>query len=286
MQHYQKNISRDNPSAILILVDQSGSMSENIYSKIPMTKMQAVADVVNRILREIYLRCQNGTEVRDYFHVGIIGYGGLVRNLLDNNAQPVPVSQLEERTIRIEQRKRSYPDGAGGLIELEEDFPIWLEQYAGGNTPMCAALNRAGKMIETWVAEHPDSFPPLVFNITDGQANDEGNPLDFADRLRSIGGSDGNALLFNLHLSSTAADPDLFPDCAPDYDPFALQLYNMSSELPEGFLPIARESYPHVKDGARGFAFNTDLVALINFLNIGTMGTLANTGNSLVPVDG
>ena len=45
-----------------------------------------------------------------------------------------------------------------------------------------------------------------MVHITDGESQD-GNPIPYADALKSLATEDGNVLLFNCHLSMTAADP-------------------------------------------------------------------------------
>jgi len=71
-------------------------------------------------------------------------------------------------------------DGAGGLVEQKIRFPIWFDPVANGGTPMCQALMRAQDILRTWFAQHPGCFPPIVINITDGEATD-GDPLVAAD---------------------------------------------------------------------------------------------------------
>jgi hypothetical protein len=52
---YTAEISRRNPSAILFVIDQSGSMAEHWNEQI--TKAQALADAVNRLLQETIIKC-------------------------------------------------------------------------------------------------------------------------------------------------------------------------------------------------------------------------------------
>jgi Mg-chelatase subunit ChlD len=102
-------------------------------------------------------------------------------------------------------------DGAGGLIERKFKFPVWFEARPTGKTPMCAALATARKYLQEFVAAHPACYPPLVINITDGEASD-GDPLPDAQEVQRIGSSDGTTLLFNAHLSDKRVNPIEFPD--------------------------------------------------------------------------
>ena len=78
-------------------------------------------------------------------------------------------------------------------------------------------------------------------------------------------------LLFNCHISGIAASPIVFANSDGGLpDNWARKLCELSSPLPESMSASARsEGYP-IGEGARGFAFNADLVDLIRFLDIGT----------------
>src|SRR5271166_459299 len=76
---YQEEISRSKPSAFLFLIDQSYSMVAQFgrpdkSGKTP-TKAEVVADALNATLEEVINRCSREEGIRDYFEVGIIGYG-------------------------------------------------------------------------------------------------------------------------------------------------------------------------------------------------------------------
>jgi hypothetical protein len=116
----------------------------------------------------------------------------------------------------------------------------------------------------------PDLLSPAVINVTDGESTD-GDPADAATAVRAVATTDGEVLLFNLHLSSNRAAPVEFPaDEAGLPDKFARLLFSMSSPLAAHMVAAARQDGDAVGDGARGFAFNADAVTTIKFLDIGT----------------
>src|SRR5438876_5714143 len=82
------------------------------------------------------------------------------------------ISELANKPLRIEDRVKKSDDGAGGVMDQTVKFPVWFDPYSKGGTPMCAALKEATKITETWCQEHPNGFPPIVINITDGEATD------------------------------------------------------------------------------------------------------------------
>jgi hypothetical protein len=162
------------------------------------------------------------------------------------------------------------PDGIGGVVEMPFRFPVWVHPTADGKTPMCGALRRAGTVVSGFLAEHPNAFPPLVINVTDGEAND-GDPEVPAGKLRQLSSLDGHVLLFNVHISSRPGPAVEFPDREaglPDH--FARRLFRMSSTLPPPLWHQARQAGLALSPNARGFVFNADLASVIRFLDIGT----------------
>ncbi|HZU13809.1 MAG TPA: vWA domain-containing protein [Chloroflexota bacterium] len=271
---YTAEISRSNPSCLLFLIDRSGSMEDPFGAGDGKSKADGVADAINRLLQNLVIKCAKSEGVRDYYHVGVIGYGGSTVGPAFGGELAgrdlVPISELAEKPERIEERSRKMDDGAGGLVEQSVKFPVWFDAVARGGTPMCEALSQAERLVSGWTAQHPDSFPPIVINITDGESTD-GNPTGAADRIRSLQSADGSPLLFNLHLSSQRAAPVEFPSEESGLpDQHARLLFGMSSPLPDHIRDAARQDGYSVGDGARGFVFNADMVSVIRFLDIGT----------------
>ena len=162
------------------------------------------------------------------------------------------------------------PDGAGGLVDHEIKFPIWVDPVANGGTPMSSALTRAQSVVSSWLNDHPACFPPVALNLTDGEAND-GDPTIPAETLREFVSADGPALLFNLHVSSDRSPPIIFPDNdAALPNQYARTLFNMSSILPGQMRAYAQQQDIAVSDGTRGFVFNADITSIVQFLDIGT----------------
>jgi len=271
---YQAEISRSNPSCFLFLIDQSGSMSDSFGGGEPSKrKADGVADAINRLLQNLVIKCARGEGVRDYYHVGVIGYGSTVGSAFGGSlaGQDLsPISHIANSPARIEERTRKVDDGAGGLVDQTIKFPIWFEPVANGGTPMCEALTQAKRILQVWLEQHPSCFPPIVINITDGEATD-GNPIDIANEIKGLASSDGNVLLFNVHLSAHRANPIEFPDNDSGLpDEFARLLFGMSSLLPTHIQNAARQEGYNVNENSRGFVFNADIVSVIRFLEIGT----------------
>jgi hypothetical protein len=278
---YSAEISRTNPSCFLFLIDQSGSMQDAAPPALgadapaagTRAKAQSVADAVNRLLQNLVIKCAKSEGVRDYYQVGVIGYGAGVGPALGGplaGRDLVPISEIANSPSRVEERTRKVEDGAGGLIDQTVKLPIWFDPVANGGTPMCQAMRQAEAVLGGWVQEHGLSFPPIVINITDGESTD-GDPTEVAERIKALRTSDGPCLLFNLHISSQTAAPVQFPTAeAALPDQYARLLFGLSSELPDFMLSFARDEGFAAVPGARGFVFNSDMVTVIRFLDIGT----------------
>jgi hypothetical protein len=269
---YEAEISRSNPSMFLFLIDQSGSMDEK-FAGGSTRKDQAVADAINRLLQNLVIKCAKSDGVRDYYHVGVIGYGAKVGPAFGGELADkalVPISKIADSPVEVEERIKKVEDGAGGLIDQKIRFPIWFKPLAFGGTPMVEALKQAHKIVDDWIRTHPTSFPPIVINITDGESTD-GDPLAAAKALRDLRGADGEALLFNVHVSSIGGATFEFPSSESELpDKFARQLFQMSSPLPPHLQDAARQEGYNIGENPRGFVFNADIVAVIRFLDIGT----------------
>ncbi len=271
---YSAEISRANPSCFIFLIDQSGSMAEPIAgSTEAKRKCDSVADAINRLLHNLIIKCARGEGVRNFYEVCVIGYGAQVMPGFSGKLAGrdlVPLSEIANSPARVEERIKQADDGAGGVVSQKVKFPIWFEPLAKGTTPMGQALSLAHHILEGWVGRHPTSYPPIVINITDGEATDSG-PGPQAEALTGLTTNDGNVLLFNCHISSRGNDPIVFPESDDNLpDSFSRTLYNASSLLPDGLRDLARAENFVLGPQARGFAFNADLVELIRFLDIGT----------------
>jgi hypothetical protein len=267
---YSAEISRQNPGCLIFLVDQSGSMEETIAGGTGDKKKQVVADAINRLLYNTILRCAKEDGVRPYFNIGVWSYSGKdVQRAF--SAAVVLITEIAEHPKRTEARRRRVPDGAGGVYEEEFQLPVWFDPIANGTTPMNAAFRAVVAPLRDWLSQHPASFPPIVINLTDGAYTDN-SPAPIVWELMQMGTTDGNVLVFNCHISKQAGMTTPFPNDgqAAGLEGLARELYDMSSALPELLRSQAQAKGYHVGDGARGYAFNADLVTMIDFLDIGT----------------
>lgn len=276
---YCQEISRTNKTCFLFLLDQSLSMEEPLGNS-SHRKCDQLGAAINEWLQNIAIRASGDEGVKDWIDVGAFGYR------TDPQAQPiiesalsgplggrplVSVADIAMHPARIDTRVQVFDDDqTGEKLEVPVETPVWVDPVAEGGTPMCHMLYHAHQVLSDWIPQHRRSFPPVVIHITDGESQD-GDPRPYADALKQLATDDGNVLLFNCHLSSSSGESVLFPASDAGLpDELARFLFEMSSPLPEPFVRRAIAEGFCVAPGARGMAFNADMICLIQFINMGT----------------
>ena len=270
---YSQEISRQNPGLLVFLIDQSQSMRRPWGSDFSRSLSQGTADAINHLLSDFIIKSTKAEGVRHYFDIAVLGYRGdkiesaISKKSLDE--LPIPITEIAD-IARVEERSQEVEDGTGGLTIRSVKIKTWVDPIAEDNTPMCAALDKCYDMVSQWVTSHQSSFPPIVINITDGEATDA-DPEQSAERIKNLGTADGNVLLFNIHVSPSSPRILTYPvDDGSLPDDFAKRLFRMSSELPEVYVNMMNKDGYSAEKSSRGFVFNADLVALINAIDIGT----------------
>jgi hypothetical protein len=152
---YTAPISRANPTALIFLLDQSGSMREPFAGQPDKSKADGVSDALNRLLQNLILKCARADGVRDFFRVGLIGYGGSVTSVFDRGllgSDLVLVSRLASNPLRIEMRTRKVRNAAGELVAEQFRFPSGSRRGRAARRP-CA--RPCGRPNSAWRALWP-----------------------------------------------------------------------------------------------------------------------------------
>lgn len=271
---YSKLLSSSTPGLIMIMLDQSISMTDGYGGK---TKAEVAAMAVNRVINELVEACQSGEEIKNRCYVAVLGYGNEIAPIVGGM-----ISQVADNPANIIDVMRKVPDGAGGLVEIRDHMPIWVTPEAIGSTPMAEAMESVYGLIEGWIGDNPDSFPPIVINITDGVPNDMqigrrdgAQTRAAAQKLMSLNTTDGHLLLFNAHISNASAGEVKLPNNEYGlYDNYAKFLFHISSVLPDRLLGEAQKAGFSPPSNARGFVFNAGVETMIKLLTFGSTGAL------------
>ena len=277
---YSQEITRRHRAAIVIAIDQSCSMSGRMeLNGWDLSKAEAVSMVVGRLIDELVLRAHRDGGYRHYYDIALLGYSGdRVYSLLGKEMMFHPITILAGRNVATTTYALGYNTLNSGSHTFQERVSLWVEPSAQGATPMYKMICSVTDMVEEWCTrdENRDSFPPLVFNITDGEASDASDDMlrAAAHRLQQTGTTDGNTLLMNIHISSnTNHAPILFPNIheVPLSVRHAHLLMDMSSVIPESLHPYIRECRTSIANPPYiAMSYNASMSELVAMLNIGS----------------
>ena len=287
---YRKSWNRQHRGLLIFLLDQSGSMQQpihignNTYTNGEMATT-TLNDLIVSVINNTPIDSQTG-RLKDYCDLLVLGYGNEIIPLLDNGyGAPVSIKELADnprghRAVLVERYDRVLKK----KVPVKEMQPYWITYTPStSKTEMAKALQKSYRVIQDWLGADPrrrQSFPPIVINITDGEHNGEGDPIVMAKQIRQLATDDGHVLLFSCHLTSRSSDRLVFPKDASiirqhitssEEQTWAINLFEMSSEIPSSMAKRARESFnAGLADGTRGFIYNANPADLIDFLSWGT----------------
>ena len=269
---YSMEINRNNPTCFLFVIDQSGSMDEEMDGG--AIKSHFVADVLNKTLAETIVRCSKADGVRDYFDIGVIGYGGehmgsAFKGPLGSKTLH-PISEIERNPLRVEERHTGDDEEDDDFGEQVVKFPVWFDPQNSGGTPMRGTMTLVGDIVAEWCDSHSSSYPPTIVHVTDGQSTD-GDPEEIATAVKNLSTGDGEALLFNLHVDNTSGKEVVFPSSEDELpDDYARLLFRMSSTFPAHLVPVAESLGYSVTSDSRFFIYNAGMDFIGHFFEIGT----------------
>lgn len=276
---YTQPITRSHRTAFVLLIDRSGSMAEPLPGEASHSKAEGVCEIVNTLLFELVERARRIDGVRDYYDVAVIGYSGRGTEPLLGEEWLLPIPRLLQLEPKIRDRwaKRPHPEG-GEIVQRIRQME-WITPNAEGCTPLYEALCEVHHQLKAW-CQHPahrNSFPPVIFHITDGEASDADpeSLKEISRRIRQLGTTDGEVLLFNCHLSSSSLTPSILFPSSPEAlgeNRYGRLLFEMSSPMPAPFEEGVRELTGRREEGPfRGMSFNCSPHEVMSLLNIGTI---------------
>lgn len=276
---YNARITRLNPTAFVFMIDQSGSMAENIsFNSRIMTKAQAVSEVVNKSISELLYRCRRENNIADYFSVATLGYGNnKICSLLDPKKDFLKISQiavLDKPRYKLTQ-ERVLPNGTNTIVTTMQTE--WIEPKAEGNTPMGECLDYVCSLAKGWCNQMEDSYPMMVFNISDGEMSDCSSQelKSKADALKSLSTNDGNVIFVNIHISSVTEGQSVVFPASKDELPSAKHaelLYEISSQMPKCYNQYISEiKHTKGRNTYKAMSFNASINDLFSMINIGSI---------------
>lgn len=292
---YTRRLSRQYPGLFVILLDQSGSMSEKVEGE-DLTKADYATSAINELIYTVghEAATDDAGRTKKLLYLTIFGYNDSVYPLLTTSGDPLDIQFLTEHTRGTEEVVRyEYDTQTNAYQAVRRARPYWIDTpRAEGRTQMAQALLTAQRVIARWLdPAHPapplergqmprqDGFPPVIVNITDAEHNGEGDPIAVANAIKSQGTLQGANLIFTCHITKDKRQPCVFPSTPEEVaalHPTAAAMFEMSSVMPE---PLREKAtvVTHgisVPPGARTFVYNANAQVLAEFLKWGTKGTM------------
>jgi von Willebrand factor type A domain len=224
MSSHNQVINRSNKALMVFLIDHSGSMGEvwekNIVTNEEILKKDKVAQIVNTTLGTLVRQGGDISAYVDRLDVALIGYGSSVGSAFEGDlagADVVTAFQLREKYVAQE-----------GVAEIKYVTP----HDEKGGTEMSEAFKYTKRIVEDWVKNNPNNYPPTVFHITDGDYTGT-SPENVMEGLKNISTTDGQTILWNLHISAKSEGESMLPkDFGEISTPRAQELCKWASVLP------------------------------------------------------
>ncbi len=289
---YDKKITSNEPGLIILLIDQSNSMSD-ILVKTPEGESFSTAKmakyVCDHFLYEIFSKCVRGNEFKPYLDLAVIGYGSGIRSALTKitlEQFPFSVTELADSYTKKNQ-------GSDDTTVVPKPRLEWTDERAFGDTPMLEAFKKARTIIENWLPNHKTSFPPFIINMSDGAPTDDQEILKMlydgilgdlsqtqliseTNAIQKLGTDNGTSLICNCHISSEMMKQVLYPTDITEInniDGLAQIMFNMSSVIPDTLRKLGIGLGLPLEYNSKFFVFNADVGSLKSFMKFGTTAT-------------
>lgn len=285
-QYYTRRFTRRHPGLFIIMLDQSGSMVEQIESGVG-SKADFATTAINNLIYELVQMARIDVSTgrrRKYAYLSILGYNDTVYPLLA--AEPIDIPFLAEHnrgTVPI--LRDIYDSHTDSYRQTIENRAFWIEPYAMGKTNMADAFAQSRDVARRWLAQpaepgqapRQECFPPIIINITDAHNNGSRDYSSIVREIQREGTQQGSMLVCNCHFSTRVGESCIFPSDVSEVahldPPFASQLFEASSIIPE---PLRKKAIAEFgrdfPPGARNFIYNAEPAVLVKFLHWGTVG--------------
>lgn len=293
MRHLRARITRNNPALIVMMLDMSGSMEEEIeYEGGLSRKSTILAQIINSFVDELVFKCRRGASYHNYFDIAIYGYcDNEVFSLLDYVGCGREIFTIND-LVSSNVRKSSMPISRVGANDRYHTKIVkithWVEEQSRGNTPTLKALTYSYKVVKDWLSRNNNLIiggstssisNAMLVHITDGEATDsDGSSITkIADKIKSLSTGRANVTIFNLHIASSVKEPLIFPESDSEINvenKFAKLLYDTASTLSDQVGQTLKDIYNDADYEGYGevkaVAYNVPINDLLRILSIGT----------------
>lgn len=255
------NTGAEKKQAILFILDQTGSMEENvsIQGQFYASAAHCARALANEAISKLLESCITPKEVRDSFEFALLEYSNETKSGWAHSwDEPfVDCKRLYRQMIR--------------RLPTEGSHTKWAaETEAVGQESPTVALKQASSMVQSWLFNNKKCPPPFVVLITNGESlkNDLLGVKKEAGLLKNITSLYGSPRLLCYMVSSsreaffefpTNSDRGSLGELAPE----AAHLFDLSSILSGDDAAPIRERTGRNDAEFRAMGVNSDLIQLL-----------------------
>lgn len=258
------------PGLLIILIDQSGSMLMPYEGE---TRTSFATKAVNRVIDTIIQKNFDGKSPKNRCFITVIGYNHKVKELASGY-----LKDLDDNPLRVDVVKQKINDGAGGILEIDKNMPIWIEPIKDdGATNMKGAFEMAKDIIEQWISDKPNNPAPVIINISDGapyfnfldEDTCKQQTVEVVNQIKGLNTKDGKIQIFNAMIGD--GPKTKFPSSESELNgPEAKFLYEISTEIPESYKGAAEKNGFSYNQGARGLICQCEGIELVGLIDFGS----------------
>lgn len=230
---YVRPATSKTPTLMVFLLDLSRSMwlHEVPTKDGPKSRIKLATEVIGEVITQLLSRCRVGRyQFSDRYHIAIIGYHTKTANLLfsdrllagggDQETENfmrygiAPISMWANLQENVDNLGTEFTRGIGEKISLGP-------QNTEGETHTTQALEYVHTLLEKVIGNYQDCHPPYIMHITDGAANDVGEPekdrarLQAFNKVTNLATDYGKVLVSTVYIGQSvlaASDTGEVPD--------------------------------------------------------------------------
>ena len=257
------------PAFFIFIVDQSERMNEYFYSG--LTKADHVVNQLNQIINDLIYLNNVGHTVKDKLFITLLGHS----NGKSYDIRSEYLSAFADNPIRIEQLKKKVSDGAGGLIEIDEEVPIFIEALSVSKENQLSAFQLSNELVELMVSKQSknDYMSIAIFNISGGLTQDWKKTTTLVNKIKTLKHRESKVTICNVLIDQTIKSLT-FPSIEEVFNQnLTTQIFfEWSTYIPERFVSTANLlGYNSGKvDTSCKYFFNQNFKEIVNLFESGS----------------
>jgi hypothetical protein len=242
------------------------------YASTGYTMAYAAKNAADNTLTDIVNSCIKNGKVMPRVKIGVYGYSGHNPGEVD---WAIPEFAYDNDGLVCITELANASDEYQDPITEKYVYSL-VEEKANGGTPMGKAFDDVVSIVENFAQNNPNAHPPIVINITDADPTDL-DPNDLKTKVqavKNIATTDGNALVWNIHISNSDTNEIICPDegtSMPDH--LADAMLAASSSLPPSHIKMGEARKLPFGESPKCFVYNADGETLTKCLSFASSVT-------------